>query len=88
MSSDEPGDSETTNVATRHPYTNDVLAGLVILSNVALLGAGAYFELGVPDVLWKTFALAVGLAATWAFGRGALKDLLSAIKGGNGGGQS
>jgi len=75
----------TTSTQERHKYTNDVLAGLIIASNVVLLGWGTYVGLDVPGLLWKTFALAVARAAPWAFGRGALKEILGWLPGDGGG---
>jgi len=80
---------DTESVATRHKYTNDLLAGLALLSNVVLLAGAPALGIDVPTLLWQTFGLAVALAATWAFGRGALKELLGWLPGnGGGGGQS
>lgn len=82
-------DDETTdNVDVRHRFTNDGLAYVLVVSNVALLAVALAFGVEVPQLLWQTFALAVALSTTWAFGKGALKAVLGAIKDGNGGEQS
>lgn len=83
MSSDETTD----NVDTRHRFTNDGLAYVLVISNVLLLAVALAFRVEVPQLLWQTFALAVALSTTWAFGKGALKTVLG-IRDRNGGGQS
>jgi len=36
----------------------------------------------VPMLLWQTFAGAVGLSVTWAFGKGTLQAFLGAVQDG------
>jgi len=82
---DSAGSEETTkSVDTRHKYTNDGLAYLLVISTTLLLGCSAAFDFEVPGMLWQMFALSVALATTWAFGKGALKELLGAVQGGGG----
>jgi len=84
---DASGDAETSSAATRYRWTNDILAGIIVLAHVGLLGAALAFGVEVPSLLWRVFALSVALAATWAFGKGALKAILGAVQN-NGGGES
>lgn len=76
----------TDDVDERHRLTNDGLAYVLVVSNVALLAIALAFSVEVPQLLWQTFALSVGLAATWAFGKGALKTLLGLPDRNSGGG--
>jgi len=79
--------TETTDdVDVRHRLTNDGLAYVLVLANVGLLGAALAFGVDVPSLLWRVFALSVALAATWAFGKGALKAILGAVQNGGGDG--
>lgn len=83
-------ESETTDdVDVRHRLTNDGLAYVLVLANVGLLGVALATGVEVPQLLWRVFALSVALAATWAFGKGALKAILGAVQdGSDGGGES
>ncbi len=60
---------DTTSTAKRHKYTNDALAGLLVLSTVGAIGASVYATGQVPRSLAAVFAVESLLAATWAFGR-------------------
>lgn len=72
----------TDDVDVRHRFSNDGLAYVLLVSLVVLLGAALLFRVEVPALLRQTYALAVALAAVWAFGKGALKSLLGALQGG------
>ncbi len=79
--------SDTTDdVDVRHRLTNDGLAYVLVLANVGLLGAALATGVEVPRLLWRVFALSVALAATWAFGKGALKAILGAVQNNGAGG--
>jgi len=80
--------SDTTDdVDVRHRLTNDGLAYVLVLANVLLLAGALALGVEVPQLLWRVFALSVALAATWAFGKGALKAILGAVQNdGSGGG--
>jgi len=78
-------DDTTDDVDVRHRLTNDGLAYVLVLANVLLLGGALAFGVEVPQLLWRVFALSVALAATWAFGKGALKAILGAVQNGNSG---
>jgi hypothetical protein len=67
--------SETTSTATRWRFTNDALAGLLLASTVAAVGASLYLTGRVPELLAWVFGVESLLAATWAFGR----ETLSAV---------
>lgn len=78
-------DAETTDdVDVRHRLTNDGLAYVLVVSNVALFAVAVAYGVDVPKLPWQTFALSVALAAVWAFGTGALRELLGALQGGGG----
>jgi len=73
--SDSDEKDTTQSVATRHPYTNDILAGAILLSFVAMVVAVAYAiarghisaELPVGNLVLAYIAVVL-IAATWAFG--------------------
>jgi uncharacterized protein (DUF983 family) len=77
----------TDDVDVRHRLTNDGLAYVLVVSNVVLLVGALWLGVEVPALLWRVFALSVALAATWAFGKGALKAILGAVQN-DGGGES
>jgi len=76
----------TDDVDVRHRLTNDGLAYVLVFANVGLLAVALATGVEVPQLLWRVFALSVALAATWAFGKGALKAILGAIRNDGGGG--
>lgn len=82
----DDGDGSTTSTSTRHPYTNDGLAFLLV--GFAIVATGAYLYRGDPVPLWLATvdALAVTTAVAWAFGRGAFKAAKEAVGGGGKGG--
>jgi hypothetical protein len=84
---DAESENQTETAATRWAYTNDVLAGAVVVAHVALLASAFAFQVSVPARLWDVFALEVALATTWAFGRETLMAVRDAWKGSGGGGE-
>ncbi len=74
---------DTTSAATRHKYTNDALAFLLVGATVAAVGASVYLTGSVPRSLAGVFAVESLLAATWAFGRETLAAVSEATGGSN-----
>ncbi|MCD2202736.1 hypothetical protein [Halobacterium sp. KA-6] len=74
--SDQPGNAETTSTKTRWRWTNDLLAGLVVLAQVGVLAAAMLADIEVPGRLWDVFSVTILLATTWAFGR----ETLTAVR--------
>jgi len=81
---DESGDAETSSAATRWRWTNDILAGIILLAHVALVAGDLVYGVDVPARIWDVFAVTVLLATVWAFGR----ETVSAVTEIRGGGQS
>jgi len=81
---DESGDAETKTAATRWRWTNDILAGIILLAHVALVAGAIVYGVDVPARIWDVFAVEVLLATVWAFGR----ETVSAVTEIRGGGQS
>jgi hypothetical protein len=74
MSDEE--DSDTKSTQTRWRYTNDILAGLLILTlctSVAVTFRGTSST--PPTAVWTVFASAALIAAIWAFGTQAVSAL-------------
>lgn len=69
MPKDKSGDAETTSAATRYRWTNDMLAGVIVLAHVALVAGAVFGGVTLPARVWDVFALEALLATTWAFGR-------------------
>ena len=75
---DASGDAETTSAATRYRWTNDILAGIIVLAHVTLVAGAVFGGVDVPARVWDVFAVEVLLATVWAFGRetvGAVTEL-------------
>lgn len=85
--SDQPGDAETTSTSVRWRWTNDLLAGVIVLAHVALVAGAVFGGVDVPARLWDVFAVEALLATTWAFGRETLAAI-SEFRSGGGGKQS
>ena len=70
---DDSGDGATKSTATRWNYTNDLIAGLLVLFAVAI--TSVYVARGDAVPLWLSAVdgLAVVTAVVWAFGKGAFK---------------
>ncbi|WP_232703158.1 hypothetical protein [Halobacterium wangiae] len=66
---DASGDAETTTAATRYRWTNDLLAGIIVLAHVTLIASAVFGGVSVPKAVWDVFAVEVLLATVWAFGR-------------------
>ena len=81
--SDQTGDAETSSAAVRWRWTNDVLAGIIVLAHVALVAGAVFGGVELPSRVWDVFALEVLLASTWAFGRETLAAI-SEFRGGGG----
>jgi hypothetical protein len=75
----------TTSTARRWPFTNDVLAGLLVVSTVGAVGFSLSATGSIPETLTWVFAVESLLAATWAFGRETL-SAVSKVLPSNGGG--
>jgi hypothetical protein len=75
---DAPGDGETDSSRTRHPYTNDVVA-LVLLGGLTAMVAAALLtrvDVGtLPAWFRRLYASICLLAAVWAFGQPAVEGL-------------
>lgn len=80
QSIDESGDGETTSVSTRHPYTNDILAGLMIAMMIGMTAAYVYRGATIPMWLATVDGAAIVTAVMWAFGKGTFKAALDAVK--------
>jgi len=81
MPNEQDDDGETTDVQTRHPYTNDVLAGILVVSLplvIGLAGAGHLDLTRVPVEVRLAYLTAGGVATVWAFGVAALKAWMKA----------
>lgn len=69
-------DSTTTKTATRHPFTNDLIALGLTLSYPSLIGCAAagWLDLSVvPQDVRTAWVIIVGTATVWAFGVEALE---------------
>lgn len=75
-------DEETDDVDVRHRFTNDGLAYVLVVANILLVHLAVLVGADVPMLLWQTFAGAVGLSVTWAFGKGTLQAFLGAVQDG------
>jgi hypothetical protein len=75
---DNPGDGETDSSRTRHPYTNDAVA-LVLLGGLTAMVAAALLtrvDVGtLPAWFRRLYASICLLAAVWAFGQPAVEGL-------------
>ncbi len=83
--SESTNDGETTDVQTRHPYTNDALAAVLVISLpviIGLAGAGVLDLTRVPVEVRLAYLTAGGVASVWAFGAKAIKAWMQA-RGGN-----
>jgi len=78
--STDGSDGETKSTATRWPYTNDVLAAILLCSLAAIAAVGLYRDVSIPMRVWAPFASAALLAAVWAFGTQAV-DALARFRG-------
>lgn len=80
QSVDESGDNETTSANTRHPYTNDIIAGLMVLMMIGITAAYVYRGAEIPLWLATVDGAAIVTAVMWAFGEGKFNAALDAIK--------
>jgi len=83
--SEHQDDAETKSVDTRWRWTNDILAGVLLVSLPLLVGlAGAgHLDLGrVPVEVRLAYLTAGGVATVWAFGVAAMKAWAKARGGG------
>lgn len=71
---DDDGDSVTANTSFRHPYTNDILAGWLIITFtlVFFFDALGWIALGSPTRMAVGYLTFVGIAVVWTFGAEAL----------------
>lgn len=77
-------DGQTNSTATRYPYTNDVLAGVLVLFAIGTTAAYLAQQRPVPIWLATVDALAIGTAVAWAFGARAFAAAKEAVAGGGG----
>lgn len=80
---DDPDDTDST--ATRYKYTNDLLAGALVLFAIGATAVFVYRGQEIPIWLATVDTFAVATAVVWAFGKGAAK-LAKSIVGGGGNG--
>jgi hypothetical protein len=76
-------DTTTESTATRWDYTNDVLAGLIVLGFLAIVGYAVYSSTVPVSKYWLGPTLAAGFifAIAWLFGdKGA--DVINQLRGG------
>lgn len=75
--SSDPSDGSTESTRTRHPYTNDAAALLIVAGGLALIGAASigWSDLStVPqDVRVALWIPMTAVAVAWLFGGGAVK---------------
>jgi hypothetical protein len=70
------GEDTTTSTNLRHPYTNDSLAGFLLLTFVVLVALDSYqlLRLGVvPEYVRAVWLGINGTAAAWVFGADAVR---------------
>jgi len=79
----DDNDNTTTSASTRYPYTNDLLAFLLVLFLIGATAAYLYRGDTVPLWLATVDAFAAATATVWAFGKGAAKLARSIVGGGN-----
>lgn len=89
---DEPDDESATtdSTSTRHPYTNDGLAILLVAATVGLAVAYAVGVAGaveIPLPVTTVLSLSTLAAVAWAFGPEMIAEAAKAWRGGKGGGQ-
>ena len=83
--SESDDDGSTTSTATRYQYTNDLLAGALVLFAIGATATFVYRGDAIPIWLATVDTFAVATAVVWAFGKGAAK-LAKSIVGGGGNG--
>jgi len=83
--SDDESEGSTQSTATRYKYTNDLLAGALILFAIGASSWFVYQGQDIPIWLATVDTFAVATAVVWAFGKGAAK-LAKSIVGGGGNG--
>lgn len=69
------GDDTTTSTQTRWAYTNDILAGVLVATLCAAVGAQLLSNATTSKWVWTPFATAALLATIWAFGDRAVTAL-------------
>ena len=72
-------DETTTSTARRWQFTNDVLAGVLVLSTVGAVAWSLSTTGEVPRMLLGVFAFESLLAAGWAFGRETLAAVAEVV---------
>lgn len=85
MSDDEQPDgdadaSTTSTAATRHTYTNDIIAATLVFALVSTVGVYVYRGQSVPLWLATSFTAAVTTAVVWGFGKGAAAAAVDMIR--------
>lgn len=76
MSGDTPEDGTTNSTATRYPYTNDAIAGWLVVSFTLLSGLHTVNVVDLttlPGTVFAAWISFVGIALAWAFGPEAVK---------------
>lgn len=79
---DPDDDADTDSTATRYKYTNDLLAGALVLFAIGTTAAFVYQGATIPIWLATVDALAVTTAVVWSFGKGAAKLASDMVGGG------
>mgnify|MGYP000382581106 CR=1 FL=1 len=78
-------DADTKSTSTRYKYTNDLLAGGLVLFAIVTTAAFVYRGDAIPVWLATVDTFAVATAVVWAFGKGAAKLAKSVVGGGGNG---
>lgn len=81
MAEDESEDGETRSTATRHPYTNDALAGALVLFAIGLSALYVHHGQSLPGWLAAANLVAILTAVVWAFGAKAFAAAKDAVGG-------
>lgn len=70
----DPDDkADTDSAATRYKYTNDLIAGALVLFVIGTTGSFLYRGDAIPLWLATVDTFAVATAVVWSFGEGAAK---------------
>jgi len=85
MPEEDTDDGTTNSTSTRYPYTNDLLAGVLVLFAVGATSWYVVHGQEVPIWLATIDTLAVATAVVWAFGKGAAKIASDMVGGGKNG---
>ena len=81
----DESNGSTQSTSTRYKYTNDLLAGALVLFAIGTTAAFLYQGQDIPIWLATVDTFAVATAVVWAFGKGAAKLAKSVVGGGGNG---